>query len=78
MHSPQRRMTHGQGSLAQQMSIGGRSSQHSPDRLGRSPTLEEQKSLNMADSLNMRAIEADGQNLDDANWYELRPDGIQP
>jgi len=38
----------------------GRSQQHSPDRFGRSPTIEEQKSLNMAESLNMRAIEADG------------------
>ena len=32
----------------------------------------------MADSLNIRAMEADGQNLDEANWYELRPDGVQP
>ena len=61
------------------MSLGGRSSQqYSPDRTGRSPTLEEAKSLNMAESLNLRAIEADGQNLDEVNWYELRPDGVQP
>ena len=33
----------------------------------------------MAESLNMRAMEADGTNgLEDSNWYELRPDGMQP
>ena len=39
---------------------------------------EEQKSLNMAESLNMRAMEADGQSLEEGNWYELRPNGTQP
>ena len=56
----------------------GRSSHNSPDRHGRSPTVEEQKSLNMAESLNLRAMEADGQRDEDMNWYELRPEGIAP
>ena len=42
---------------------------------GRSPTIEEQKSLNMAESLNMRAMEADGQVAEECNWYELRCNG---
>ena len=37
--------------------------------------MEEMKSINMAESLNMRAIEADGQQLEESNWYELRPAG---
>ena len=64
--------------LHQQNSMAGNSSQHSPDRQGRSPNIEEQKSLNMAESLNLRAMEADGRNLEDVNWYELRPVGVQP
>ena len=36
---------------------------------GRSPTIEDQKSLNMAESLNARAMEADGQVFEEANWY---------
>lgn len=31
----------------------------------------------MAESLNMRAMEADGQ-YEESNWYELRPLGTQP
>ena len=50
----------------------------SPDsKIGRSPTLEEQKSLVMAESLNMRAMEADGHSSEECNWYELRPH-LQP
>ena len=44
----------------------------------RSPTFEEMKSINMAESLNMRAMEADGNGFEDSNWYELRPVGPQP
>ena len=61
--------------LHQQNSMAGNSSQLSP---GRSPNIEEQKSLNMAESLNLRAMEADGRNYEDVNWYELRPVGVQP
>ena len=64
--------------LHQQNSMVSNNSQHSPDRQGRSLNIEEQKSLNMADSLNLRAMEADGRNLEDVNWYELRPVGVQP
>ena len=66
---------HRQGSLK----IDAQRSGHNHDgRLPRSPTMEEQKSLNMAESLNMRAQEADGSNLEDVNWYELRAAGFQP
>ena len=55
-------------------------SQDSPNNKwgSRSPTLEEQKSLNMAESLNARAMEADGQNREEYNWYELRAHGQIP
>ena len=60
------------------MQVDVRRSGHSPEsRFGRSPTLEEEKSINMAESLNMRAMEADGQ-IEESNWYELRPAGYQP
>ena len=50
---------------------------NSPEsKVGRSPTLEEMKSINMAESLNMRAMEADGNGLEESNWYELRPEGL--
>ena len=52
-----------------------RRSGNSPNRVERSPTLEEQKSINMAESLNARARDADGKNFDEVNWYELRPHG---
>ena len=56
-----------------------RRSGNSPEsRVARSPTLEEMKSINMAESLNMRALEADGQQMEESNWYELRPAGPQP
>ena len=55
-----------------------RSGTNNDGRLPRSPTMEEQKSLNMAESLNMRAMEADGSNMDEVNWYELRASGFQP
>lgn len=55
-----------------------RNNQSPESKFGRSPTIEEQKSLNMAESLNMRAMEADGQALEECNWYELRPAGPQP
>ena len=32
----------------------------------------------MAESLNMRAMEADGNGYEESNWYELRPQGPQP
>ncbi len=55
-----------------------RRSGNSPEsRFARSPTIEEQKSINMAESLNLRAMEADGQ-VEESNWYELRPVGYQP
>jgi len=47
-------------------------------KFARSPTLEEKKSINMAESLNMRAMEADGKAYEESNWYELRPGGQQP
>jgi len=60
------------------MSTGRRDESPQSRYLGRSPTIDEQKSLNMAESLNMRAIEADGQNFEECNWYEMRPTGDQP
>ena len=61
------------------LSVDVRRSGNSPDsKFGRSPTLEEMKSIHMAESLNMRAMEADGQTIEESNWYELRPSGNQP
>ena len=61
------------------LNVDARRSGNSPDmKIPRSPTLEEMKSINMAESLNMRAMEADGNGFEESNWYELRPHGPQP
>ena len=75
-HSPAKHKSSGLHPMMQNSA--NRSSGLSPDRFGRSPTVEEQKSLNMAESLNLRAMEADGHNMEECNWYELRPEGTQP
>ena len=65
-----------QGTL--QVEVGGRNGGSPTSKAARSPTIEEQKSINMAESLNMRAMEADGKAFEESNWYELRPTGSQP
>ena len=76
-NSPLRSPTMGrQGTL--QVEVGGRNGGSPTSKAARSPTIEEQKSINMAESLNMRAMEADGKAFEESNWYELRPTGSQP